>query len=103
MHGPLRLASTCQDLEHSSFSIYSQRQKSHDISSGTVIIVTTPRARGFRFSRSPSSADHPYDNLTETLIKRTTDTEQHQLQQLLTLEHIGRRNFGFAEPYRASL
>nr|KAH7985353.1 hypothetical protein HPB52_025698 [Rhipicephalus sanguineus] len=34
-------------------------------------------------------ADHPYDHPADTLIRSTTDSEQHRLQQLITLEENG--------------
>lgn len=37
------------------------------------------------------TCDRPYDPVKATLIQRTTETEQHQLQQLLTLEELGDR------------
>lgn len=37
------------------------------------------------------TCDSPYDPVKATLIQRTTETEQHQLQQLLTLEELGDR------------
>lgn len=39
----------------------------------------------------PPTCDRPYGPVKATLIQRTTETEQHQLQQLPTLVELGDR------------